>query len=73
MSTRPVTSADKKLAKKHLKATIKFNKTKVKDHLKAAKKSGYDREYNLSHAKGHQEDIKRDRKRLTSGSYLSRH
>ncbi len=54
----PVTKSDKKMAKKHLKATIKLEKQKVKDHVKAAKKGpSKSKAYNMSHAKGHQKDI----------------
>lgn len=35
----PPTAEDKKLSKKHLKASVKFNKEHIKDHLKAAKKA----------------------------------
>lgn len=35
----PKTPADAKLSKKHLKESIKFNKSHAKDHLKAANKA----------------------------------
>jgi hypothetical protein len=55
----PVTKEDKKIAKKHNKATIKLEKSKIKDHLKLAKKSsGASKAYNLSHAKEHKKDLK---------------
>ena len=56
----PVTKQDVKLAKKHLKATIKLEKKKAKDHLKVAKatKNPDSKAYNLSHAKGHLKDVK---------------
>lgn len=56
----PVTKDDVKMAKKHLKASIKLEKSKVKDHVKAAKKATDPRSkaYNLDHAKNHLKDIK---------------
>lgn len=56
----PVTKADIKMSKKHIKSTIKLEKKKVKDHVKAAKKTTNrsSKAYNLSHAKEHQKDIK---------------
>jgi hypothetical protein len=61
----PVTSSDKKMAKKHLKATIKLEKQKVKDHVKAAKKGPQkSKAYNMGHAKAHQKDISMRKKSL---------
>lgn len=59
-SKMPATKADVKMAKKHLKATIKLEKKKAKDHIKAAKstKNPKSKAYNLAHAKQHQKDIK---------------
>lgn len=59
----PVTSADKKMAQKHNKDTIKLEKSKIKDHLKMmkkAKKSGNFRSaaYHEAHAKEHMKDTK---------------
>lgn len=56
----PVTKADVKMAKKHLKATIKLEKQKAKDHKKAANstKDSQSKAYNLAHAKGHLQDVK---------------
>lgn len=56
----PVTKEDIKIAKKHLKATIKLEKKKAKDHLKAAKKTSnpQSKAYNKAHAKGHLTDVK---------------
>lgn len=56
----PVTKTDKKMAKKHLKETIKLEKKKVTDHVKAAKKTSNSKSkaYNMGHAKGHLKDIK---------------
>lgn len=56
----PVTKADIKMAKKHLKATIKLEKSKAKDHLKIAKKTSnpQSKAYNMAHAKGHLKDVK---------------
>lgn len=56
----PVTKADVKMAKKHLKASIKLEKTKAKEHVKAAKNTSNPKSkaYNLAHAKGHKKDIK---------------
>lgn len=36
--TKPVTSEDKKLSKKHLKDSIRFNKDHAQEHLKLMKK-----------------------------------
>ena len=68
---KPVTKTDVKLAKKHLKATIKLEKSKTSDHLRAAKSTSNSRSkaYNMSHAKGHQKDIKQ---RQTSLKTISR-
>lgn len=66
---KPVTNADKKLAKKHLKATIKFEKKKADEHYELAKKGG-DKEYNHSHAKHHMESVLERKKMLTNGEYL---
>lgn len=57
----PVTKDDFKMAKKHLKATYKLNKGKIKDHQKAAKeaqKQGNTASvsYNQSHLSSHQKD-----------------
>lgn len=54
----PVTKSDAKLAKKHLKATYKLNKAKIKDHQKAAKKASDPKSvsYNRSHSAEHQKD-----------------
>lgn len=38
-SVKPKSEADRKLSKKHLKESIKFNKAHAKDHLKAAKEA----------------------------------
>lgn len=56
----PVTKSDVKMAKKHLKASIKLEKKKVKEHLKAAKstKNPQSKAYNMAHAKNHQKDIR---------------
>lgn len=57
---RPVTKQDQKLAKKHVKETIKLEKKKVSEHQKAMKKTSNkaSKNYNLAHIKGHQKDIK---------------
>lgn len=67
---KPVTSADKKLAKKHLKETIKFEKRKAKEHIDMAKSGKGDKEYNHSHADHHMQDVLERKKMLTSGNYL---
>lgn len=56
----PVTKGDIKMAKKHVKATVKLEKKKAKDHIKAAKatKNSKSKAYNLAHAKGHLKDVK---------------
>lgn len=56
----PVTKADLKMAKNHNKITIKVEKKKIKDHIKAAKKTKNPKSktYNTQHAKGHQRDLK---------------
>lgn len=59
----PKTKADVKLGMKHLERTIKLEQSKISDHRKAAqaaKKAGNkgSMQYNLSHLKGHQADIK---------------
>lgn len=55
---KPVTADDFKMAKKHLKATYKLNKQKIKDHKKALKDSEGSKsaDYNHSHLQGHQTD-----------------
>ncbi len=66
----PPTPADAKLAKEHLKATIKFNKKKIKDHEKAAKNTSNSKSkiYNRTHAKDHQKDVAEATKML-NGKY----
>lgn len=56
----PVTKADVKLAKKHIKATIKLDKQKVKEHVVAARRTSNkaSKAYNTAHAKDHKKDIK---------------
>jgi hypothetical protein len=56
----PVTKADLKMAKEHNKITIKIEKKKVADHLKAYKRTSnpQSKAYNLEHAKGHKKDLK---------------
>lgn len=60
----PVTKGDIKMAKKHVKATVKLEKKKAKDHIKAAKTTGnkQSKAYNLAHAKGHMKDVKERQK-----------
>lgn len=59
----PVTASDKKMAKKHNEETIKLEKKKIKDHLKAMKKARLSNDfksaaYHESHASEHKKDIK---------------
>jgi hypothetical protein len=63
----PRTAADKKMGMRHLQMTMKLEKRKIADHRKAAtsaKKVG-DKgsvRYNLSHMKGHVQDVKERQK-----------
>lgn len=59
----PRTTADRKMGIRHLKMTRDLEVRKIKDHKKAAdqaKKVGDKSsvQYNLSHAKGHEKDLK---------------
>lgn len=64
-SRMPVTSADKKMSKDHLKASMKLEKKKIKDHVKMAKKSsGASKSFHLGHANDHKKNIKEDIKHL---------
>jgi hypothetical protein len=64
-SRMPVTAADKKMSKDHLKATMKLEKKKIKDHVKMSKKTtGASRSYHLGHATDHKKNIKEDLKHL---------
>lgn len=64
-SRMPVTAADKKMSKKHLKETMKLEKKKIKDHVKMAKKTtGASRAYHLGHAEDHKKNVKQDLKHL---------
>lgn len=69
-SALPKTAADKALSKKHLKATMKLEKKKAKDHIKMAKSGKGSKSYNLSHAKMHKKNIKADQKYLKKVSKL---
>jgi hypothetical protein len=59
----PRTSADRKMGIKHLQLTRDLEKRKIADHKKAAQaakkvgdKGSY--QYNVSHQKGHEKDLK---------------
>jgi len=56
----PVTKADVKMAKKHLKASIKLEKKKASEHMTAARRTTNkaSKAYNISHAKNHKKDVK---------------
>lgn len=56
----PVTAADKRMSQSHNKATIKLENKKMKDHLKAAKKTSnpQSKAFNRSHAMEHKKVLK---------------
>lgn len=71
----PVTKADIKMSKDHLKATMKLEKSKIKDHYEAAKiasKEGNKESvaYHQGHLKGHSKDLKERQKYLKKVSKL---
>lgn len=69
---KPVTAEDKKLSKKHLKETIKFNTKKAKDHEKAAKKTSNteSQRFNRAHAENHFAEAKKSKQMLKDGKYI---
>jgi hypothetical protein len=72
----PVTKDDIKMAKKHLKATYKLNKQKIKDHqdaMKDAAKSGLSKSvsYNQSHLSGHQKDNQKIQRSMKTANSLT--
>lgn len=70
-SQLPVTAADKKMSKKHLKATMKLEKKKIKDHVKMAKKAtGASKAYHVSHLQNHKKNVKDDQKYMKKVSKL---
>lgn len=64
-SRMPVTSADKKMSKDHLKASMKLEKKKINDHVKMAQKAtGASKAYHLGHANDHKKNIQEDLQHL---------
>jgi hypothetical protein len=68
---KPVTKSDKKMAKAHLKETKALLNDKIKDHKKAMQTSNAkSKAYNKTHLTGHQADLRKVNKSLSTLSKL---
>ena len=68
---KPVTKADKKMAKAHLKETKALLNSKISDHRQAMKTSNTkSKSYNKSHLTAHQSDLKKVNKSIKTVSKL---